>query len=105
MERLMAQAQWIARDGRIEFGAGRTAPLVHESLIAAERAEPVSRRGLAGGEPEVGQQIADRAAAHDVQTVGDRSPLHKVEVAIDETGGDGAPGQTNQMSLRADQRL
>ena len=76
-----------------------------QRLIAAERAQPVAGRRLAGGKPQVGQQIADRAAAYDVHAVRDRGRLHKMKMGIDEAGGDGAPGQADQMGLRADQRL
>ena len=78
---------------------------MHQSFIAAERAQPVTGRCFTGGKPQVGQQIADRAAAHDVKPIRNRCPFDKVKMAIDETGCDGAPGQTNQMSPRADQRL
>src|ERR1700674_5299085 len=100
MKRLVAQAQRIAPDRGVELGTRGAEPFTHQSLIAAEGPQPISRRGLAGSDAQVAQQIANAAAAGDVQSRRHRSPFHKVEMAIDKARRNRASSQPNQMGPR-----
>ena len=89
----------------IELGARRPALFEHQRFVASECAQPVAGRRLARGEPQVAEQIADRAASRNGETGGGGSSLAKMDVRIDEAGGDGASRELDQMSSRTDQRF
>ena len=89
----------------IELGARGPAIVEHHRFVASECAHPVARRSLAGGEPQVSQQIADGAASLNGDSGGSGSSLAKMDVRIDEAGRDGAAREFDQMSSRTDQRF
>ena len=101
----MTQAQRILGHRLIEFGARGSAIVEHQRLVASERAHPVARRSLAGGEPQVGEQVADGAASLNGDSGGGGGSLAKMDVRIDEAGGDRSSRELDQMSVRTDQRF
>src|ERR1035437_780216 len=105
MQRLMGQADRTLRQRLIELGARGAALFEHQRFVASERAQPVAGRSLAGGKPQIAQQIANRAASLNRDSGGSGSSLQEMEVRIDEAGSDGAAGELDQMSSRTDQRL
>src|SRR3984957_16726354 len=105
VESLMAQAQRIFRRRVIELGARGPALFEHQRLIASECAQPVARRSLTGGEPQVAEQVADSAASRDREAGGGGGSLAEVDVRIDEAGGDDAACELDEMSLRTDERF
>src|SRR5580704_881046 len=105
MQRLMAQAERILWHRLIQFGARGSALVDHQRLVAAERAHPVARRSLAGGEAQVGEQIADSAASLNGDSGRRRRCLAKMDVRIDEAGRDSATRELHQMSVGTDERL
>src|SRR5208282_5809941 len=93
VQRLMAQAQGIFGQGVIEFGARGPALVEQQRFVASECAQPVAGRSLAGGQPQVTQQIAYGAASLNRDSSGGGGGLAEMEVRIDEAGGDGAAGE------------
>src|SRR4029077_2833945 len=100
----MAQSERILADGLIQFLARRSAPLMYQRLVASEGAKPVSRRGLGGGDAEIGKQVAYRAASHHGESRADRGTLHEMQMTVDETGSDDSSLETDQMRARTDAR-
>src|ERR1017187_2625567 len=105
VQRLMAQADRILGQRLIELGARGPALCEHQLFVASERAQPVAGRSLAGGKPQIAQQITNRAASLNRDSGGSGSSLQKMDVRIDEAGSDGAARELDQMSSRTDQRL
>src|ERR1019366_10238786 len=101
----MAQAQRVLGQRLIEFGARGPALFEDQRFVASERAQPVAGRSLAGGKPQIAQQIAHRAASLNRHSGGSGGSLQEMEMRIDEAGSDGAARELDQMSSRTDQRL
>src|ERR1700676_4392587 len=99
----MAQAQRILGHRLIEFVASRTAAIAKQRLIASEGAQPVAGRSLGGGDAEFGEQIMDAAGLYG-KTSRRRRAFHKMQMGIDESRNDGAPGHLEQMGAGADHR-
>src|SRR5208283_4863977 len=105
VQRLMAQADRILGQRLIELGARGAALFEHQRFVASERAQPVAGRSLAGGKPQIAEQIANRAASLNRDSGGNGSSFQEMEVRIDKAGSDGAARELDQMSSRTDQRL
>src|SRR5216684_1978332 len=101
----MAQPERILADDLIQFLARRSAPFLNQSLVASEGAKPVSRRGLGGGDAEVGKQVAYRAESQHGVSRADRGALHEMQMTVDETGRDDSSRQADQTRARTDERL
>src|SRR5579885_184535 len=101
----MAQAQGILGHGLIEFVPGRAALFREQHFVASESSKPVAGRSLAGGNPQIGEKIADGAASPYGQSGSDGGSFEEMKVGIDEAGGDRTPRQFHQMGSRADECL
>src|SRR6266851_7041192 len=101
----MAQPERILADDLIQFLARRSAPFLNQSLVASEGAKPVSRRGLGGGDAEVGKQVTYRAESQHGVSRANRGALHKMQMTVDETGRDDSSRQADQTRARTDERL
>src|ERR1700685_169656 len=105
VESLMTQADRILGQRLVELGAGGSALIEQQRLVASERAHPVAGRSLAGGQPQAGQQVGDGAESLHGDSGGCGGSLAKMEMRIDEAGRDGAAYEFDQMSSRTDQRF
>src|ERR1700730_9209762 len=105
MQRRMTQAERILRYRSIEFLASRPASVAQQRFVASKRAQPVARWRLAGGDPQLCEQIIEGAMSPNRQAGRDRRRFHEMKMGIDEARDDRAPGHLEQMGAGADHRL
>lgn len=101
----MAQAKRIFGSCSIELVAGRASPFAHQRFVAPKRTQPITGWGFSRGDPQVSQQISNRAASNQRNAGCYRGPFHKMLMAIDETRRNYAPAQAHHMSTWTDKRL
>ena len=104
-ERLMAQANRIFGGCSIELIAGRASPFAHQRFVAPKRPQPIAGWGFSRGDPQVSQQISNRAASNERNAGCHRRPLHKMLMAIDEARRNYSPAKTHYMSTRTNARF